>query len=303
MSTIKTTLKDIAIKNHAAGRETADRQATDQRATDQRATDQRATDQRATDQRATDQQAVDWPHWQLGGTVWVLEDEALEREPIVRALRQSGFHVREFDTVRGFSLSLESEPTPAAVVADIRLEDGNFFDIFDNYSPLKIPTIILSYTVTPTHIALVEERGGGYISILEKPAKPIVLSARIVSMARRAYIDKGRAEMMTLDAKNHTAYNRCGRVSVTKLHMNILGAIDAALDFRVTIDDLIRLAWPDERAISPQRVRVNISRLNDVIGDIGLRIDFNRTDRTYSLSVVSEDTSTEDPVAETSQAS
>jgi DNA-binding response OmpR family regulator len=114
-------------------------------------------------------------------------------------------------------------------------------------------------------------------------------------MARRAYIDKGRAEMMTLDTKNHTAYNRCGRVSITKLHMNILAAIDTSPDFRVTLHELIRLAWPDERAISPQRVRVNISRLNDVISEIGLRIDFNRTDRTYALGIISEDAGTDDP--------
>jgi DNA-binding response OmpR family regulator len=229
-----------------------------------------------------------WPKWELGGVVWILEDDARERAVLVHAVKQSCFDVREFDSLASFMSALESDDAPDAVVADINLEDGSFFDVFSDYAPLKIPTIILSGVVTATHVHLVEEKGGKSISLLEKPAKPSVLAARIVSMAKRAYIERGRSDILTLDTKNHTVYNKCGKTTITKLDMHMLAAIEATDDYKISIKDLIKTVWPDERTISKERVRVNMSRLNKKLADIGLRINYRRADESFRLELTDD---------------
>ena len=76
----------------------------------------------------------DWPKWAHGGTIWVLEDDQKEREMAVRAMELSGFTVRAFSGMNDFRKAIESDDAPNGVIADIRLDDGDFFGYFDDYS-------------------------------------------------------------------------------------------------------------------------------------------------------------------------
>jgi DNA-binding response OmpR family regulator len=233
---------------------------------------------------------LNWPTWSLGGTVWVLEDEDHEREVLVAALKKSGFDVRSFASIHEFRDAFESDDAPAAVLADINLKDGDFFQVFDDYVPLKIPTVILSGVVTPDHVRLVENVGGFSMSLIEKPAKPAVLAARVVCMVERAYIERGRADVMTIDNNRHTVYNVHGKAGeITKLDMKILTAIDAKRDYVVSITELLQNAFPGERSPSKEKLRVNISRLNKKLSECRLRIVYDRARETFSLNEVGAD--------------
>ena len=234
--------------------------------------------------------ATVWPQsTATEGDVWVLEDDRKSRDEIVAALESSHFTVRAFADLTSFIESMEvSQTVPLAVVADISLEDGDFFDIIDDYAKIGIPTIVLSSYISPTHVAIVEQIGLDFISLVEKPAKMIVLAARVVAVTERARLIKGRSEILSVDSKNHVASNAIGTIGISPLEMHILAAFEATSNFSLDIVSLIKETWPGEKNPSKAKLRVNISRLNVKLIDIGLNITFSRVTSRYNLTILDE---------------
>lgn len=243
----------------------------------------------------------DSPQSSKGADVWVLEDNPTESAAIVSALMESGLQVSLFETLAGFVDSLEAaKAMPACVIADIHLGDGSFFDIIDDYVKIELPTIILSQIISPLHVKVLAGSPSSHITLLEKPVSYAVLAARVVSIIEKSQSEMDRHSILEVDSSNGIARNSVGSIEITPLEGRILRALESTEQFTVSLLDLMRKTWPDERKLSKAKMRVNVSRLNAKIAIMGIKIIYIRSLSVYTLVSSSTEDLEQDSLAEAS---
>ena len=231
-----------------------------------------------------------WPRWDNGSVVWILEDSSHDRAIYVNAVTLAGFSVREFDNLYDFiEATQNADQMPDAVIADIRLGDGDFFMTVKDYAPLKIPTIVLSAAVESCHVAELEKKGMERFTLIEKPATPKVLAARVCSMVKKAFIDKMRSDTLCVDGKNGRIYNSTGSFSASIIDLKIMSAIEASENLSISRETVKKVGWPEVKNLATGVLNTHITRLNKKLKDINLRLTYDREAEFYYLSFAEGD--------------
>ncbi len=115
-----------------------------------------------------------------GGTVLVVEDDALVQRALLRLIRTAGYRVRGFGSVEAFF----AEPLPEGpicLVLDLHLPGGHGIDILDRLMELgeQLPAVVL--TGHGDISSAVRSMKRGAIEFLEKPFDQKVLLASIAA--------------------------------------------------------------------------------------------------------------------------
>jgi len=111
---------------------------------------------------------------------------------------------------------------------------------------------------------------------IQKPFHTDVLLAKIQATLRRtyAYTDEA-ADVLEwngamIDMKRGVIRFNGDEVELTKNEFYILSVLVRSKDEIVSRDDLIRKLWNDERFVNDNTLTVNVTRLRQKLGDIGL---------------------------------
>lgn len=206
--------------------------------------------------------------------IFIVEDDAAIFQSLKEELEKWGMQVvgpEKFqDVVETFI-----EEKPHLVIMDIQLPvyDG-FHWCREIRSISKVPIIFLSSRDHPMDMVMAMQMGAD--DYIQKPFHSAVLLAKIQATLRRVYSygeespDVLEWNGALIDLKRGIIRNEGEEAELTKNEFFILTVLLKAKGEIVSRDELIRNLWDDERFVNDNTLTVNITRLRQKLGNLGL---------------------------------
>lgn len=164
---------------------------------------------------------------------------------------------------------------PQLVIIDIQLPafDG-FHWCREIRSVSKVPILFLSSRDHPMDMVMAMQMGAD--DFVQKPFHMDVLIAKVQALLRRTYdykeqpmeIIRWNGAVIDYDRALVT-YNE-EQIELTKNELFILKILLKASNQIVSRDELMRKLWDDERFVNDNTLTVNVNRLRQRLGEIGL---------------------------------
>lgn len=198
----------------------------------------------------------------------VLEDDADLRAIIARALVEHEFRVKTLATGRDL-MRMVGTTTPAAVVVDIGLPDGDGRDVVQalRANGVGAPVIFLTARdALPDRLSGFAAGGDDYLT---KPFAVSELVARLCVLVRRSGINLAVGlGGLRLDPVTHAVSSRDRAVELTPTEFRILGRLTATPGAAVRRRDLIAAGWPHGAIVHDNTLDVYIARLRRKLRDL-----------------------------------
>ncbi len=212
----------------------------------------------------------------MNGTIFVVEDDQAIFSSLKEHLEQWSYRVESPQTFQDVMTGFR-EVQPQLVILDIQLPayDG-FHWCREIRAVSNVPIIFLSSRDHPMDMIMAMNMGGD--DYVQKPFHMDVLLAKIQASIRRAYayseIDETADSLLwngtVIDLKKGAIRRDSREVELTKNEFYILTILVESADMIVMRDELIRRLWDDERFVNDNTLTVNVTRLRQKLGELGL---------------------------------
>ncbi|GKV69685.1 sensory transduction protein BceR [Sporosarcina sp. NCCP-2716] len=212
----------------------------------------------------------------MNGTIFVVEDDEAIFGSLKEHLEQWSYRVENPQTFQDVMTDF-LEIQPQLVILDIQLPayDG-FHWCREIRAVSNVPIIFLSSRDHPMDMIMAMNMGGD--DYVQKPFHMDVLLAKIQASLRRAYayseIDEAADSLLwngtVIDMKKSVIRRDSQEVELTKNEFYILTILVESADTIVPRDELIRRLWDDERFVNDNTLTVNVTRLRQKLGELGL---------------------------------
>ncbi len=207
-------------------------------------------------------------------TVFIVEDDVAIFDSLKERLGQWSFNVvgpADFHDVMQTFVGAQ----PQLVILDIQLPayDG-FHWCREIRAVSNVPILFLSSRDHPMDMVMAMNMGAD--DYIQKPFHTDVLLAKVQAILRRTYAYGEEAPDIlewngaVIDMKKGVIRLEGNEVELTKNEFFILAVLAQSNNEIVSRDDLIRKLWDDERFVNDNTLTVNITRLRQKLGEIGL---------------------------------
>ncbi|KGR86713.1 response regulator transcription factor [Lysinibacillus odysseyi] len=164
---------------------------------------------------------------------------------------------------------------PQLVIIDIQLPAFDGFHWCREIRAIsKVPILFLSSRDHPMDMVMAMQMGAD--DFIQKPFHMDVLIAKVQALLRRTYDYKEQPMEMirwngaTLDYDRALVTYKEQQIELTKNEFFILKILVKASNQIVSRDELMRKLWDDERFVNDNTLTVNVNRLRQRLGEIGL---------------------------------
>lgn len=164
---------------------------------------------------------------------------------------------------------------PQLVIIDIQLPAFDGFHWCREIRAIsKVPILFLSSRDHPMDMVMAMQMGAD--DFIQKPFHMDVLIAKVQAVLRRTYDYKEqpteiiRWNEATLDYDRALVTYNEEQIELTKNELFILKILVKASNQIVSRDELMRKLWDDERFVNDNTLTVNVNRLRQRLGEIGL---------------------------------
>lgn len=164
---------------------------------------------------------------------------------------------------------------PQLVIIDIQLPAFDGFHWCREIRTIsKVPVLFLSSRDHPMDMVMAMQMGAD--DFVQKPFHMDVLIAKVQALLRRTYdykeqpleVLRWNGAILDYDRALVTYNNR--QIELTKNEFFILKILVKASNQIVSRDELMRKLWDDERFVNDNTLTVNVNRLRQRLGEIGL---------------------------------
>jgi len=207
-------------------------------------------------------------------TIFVVEDDKAIFDSVKERLEQWSFNVTGPDDFHDVMVNFINVK-PHLVIMDIQLPAYDGFHWCREIRAIsKVPIIFLSSRDHPMDMVMSMNMGAD--DYVQKPFHSDVLLAKIQALLRRTYAYGEEAPDVLewngamIDMKRSIIRLDGNEVELTKNEFFILAVLVQANGKIVSRDELIRKLWDDERFVNDNTLTVNVTRLRQKLGELGL---------------------------------
>lgn len=206
--------------------------------------------------------------------IFIVEDDCAIFESLREQLEQWAFNVTGPNDFQDVMTTFLKEK-PHLVIMDIQLPAYDGFHWCREIRVVsKVPIIFLSSRDHPMDMVMAMNMGAD--DYVQKPFHTDVLLAKIQALLRRTYAYGEEApdvlewNSAMIDMKRGAIRMEGQEVELTKNEFYILVVLARSTNEIISRDDLIRKLWDDERFVNDNTLTVNMTRLRQKLGEIGL---------------------------------
>ncbi|MCR1897496.1 response regulator transcription factor [Irregularibacter muris] len=213
--------------------------------------------------------------------IMIVEDNQKLQNEIGSLLLRNGYSVTKTIDFSDISKQVK-EIDPHLVLLDINLPNKDGFTICTEIRGFsKVPIIFITSRDTNVDELISISLGGD--DFITKPYNAQILLARINSLLKRVYPNKGASDFIeyngiTLNILSSRIENEDKSVELTKNELKIFYYLLIHKGKIVSRVDIMEYLWDSSLFINDNTLTVNITRLRNKLGDIGV-YDFIKTRR------------------------
>ena len=205
--------------------------------------------------------------------IFLVEDDAALAAEVEKTLSEYGNEVKTVSDFRNVTAEFLAV-RPHLVLLDIRLPYYNGYHWCGEIRKLsQVPVVFLSSASDNMNIVTAIGLGGD--DFIAKPVDPMVLTAKVQAVLRRAYEIAGKSSavefhgaMLNLDDGSVTAGGE--RLELTKNEFRILRTLLENRGKIVSRDALMLRLWNDDCFVEENTLTVNVTRLRRKLESVGL---------------------------------
>ena len=205
--------------------------------------------------------------------IFLIEDDSAITESLTGHLTSWGYTVRAAADLRhvlGEFVSFD----PHLVLVDIMLPFFNGYHWCGEIRKIsRVPVVFLSSASDNMNIVMAMNQGGD--DFIPKPVDPMVLTAKIQAILRRAYDLSGRVSVLThggaeLTLSDGTLTANGRRLELTKNEFRILQTLMENHGHIISRDRLMNALWQNDCYVEENTLTVNVTRLRKKLETAGL---------------------------------
>lgn len=209
--------------------------------------------------------------------IYIVEDDQNIREIESFALKNGGYHVRDFDCARDFYSAL-AEKLPELILLDIMLPDEDGLSIVkairNNPESRRIPVIMV--TAKTTELDKVKGLDQGADDYLTKPFGVMELVSRVKALLRRCggngeekvYALKG----ISLDNEKHAVYVEGKQLELTFKEFKLLQLLLQNAGIVTSREIIMERVWGTDFEGESRTLDMHIKTLRQKLGERGSMI-------------------------------
>lgn len=222
--------------------------------------------------------------------VYVLEDDENIKEIEIFALKNSGYEVKGYTTVKDFYEALK-DTVPSLIILDIMLPDEDGIEVLKELrskpDTKKIPVIML--TARTTEMDKVKGLESGADDYITKPFGVMEFVARVKAVLRRS---QQTDEMflclgpISIDNDKRVAYIKDKPCNLTYKEFELLKFMISNAGIVLTRENIMNRIWGTEYVGETRTVDMHVKTLRKKLGKFG---DMIKTVRNVGYKIEEED--------------
>ena len=209
--------------------------------------------------------------------IYIVEDDKNIREIEAFALKNSGYHIQDFECAKDFYASMK-EKLPNLIVLDVMLPDEDGLSIVkeirNNPESRKIPIIMV--TAKTTELDKVKGLDQGADDYLTKPFGVMELVSRVKALLRRC---KGTEEArvyslkgISLDNEKHAVFVEDKQVELTFKEFRLLQLLLQNAGIVTSREIIMERVWGTDFEGESRTLDMHIKTLRQKLGERGSMI-------------------------------
>ena len=209
--------------------------------------------------------------------IYIVEDDKNIREIEAFALKNSGYHIQDFECAKDFYASMK-EKLPNLIVLDVMLPDEDGLSIVEeirnNPESRKIPIIMV--TAKTTELDKVKGLDQGADDYLTKPFGVMELVSRVKALLRRC---KGTEEErvyslkgISLDNEKHAVFVEDKQVELTFKEFRLLQLLLQNAGIVTSREIIMERVWGTDFEGESRTLDMHIKTLRQKLGERGSMI-------------------------------
>jgi two-component system alkaline phosphatase synthesis response regulator PhoP len=222
--------------------------------------------------------------------IYVLEDDENIREIETYALKNSGYQVKGYTTVKDFYKALE-DMIPSLIILDIMLPDEDGIEVLKKLRSKsdtnKVPVIML--TARTTEMDKVKGLENGADDYITKPFGVMEFVARVKAVLRRSEVADGmflRLGAISVDNDKRVAYIKDKPCNLTYKEFELLKLFVGNEGIVLTRENIMNRIWETEYVGETRTVDMHVKTLRKKLGKFGHMI---KTVRNVGYKIEEED--------------
>jgi two-component system alkaline phosphatase synthesis response regulator PhoP len=222
--------------------------------------------------------------------IYVLEDDENIREIETYALKNSGYQVKGYTTVKDFYKALE-DMIPSLIILDIMLPDEDGIEVLKKLRSKsdtnKVPVIML--TARTTEMDKVKGLENGADDYITKPFGVMEFVARVKAVLRRSEVADGmflRLGAISVDNDKRVAYIKDKPCNLTYKEFELLKLFVGNAGIVLTRENIMNRIWETEYVGETRTVDMHVKTLRKKLGKFGHMI---KTVRNVGYKIEEED--------------
>ncbi|HPD00629.1 MAG TPA: response regulator transcription factor [Acetivibrio sp.] len=222
--------------------------------------------------------------------IYVLEDDENIREIEIYALKNSGYQVKGYTTVKDFYKALE-DMIPSLVILDIMLPDEDGIEVLKKLrsksETKKVPVIML--TARTTEMDKVKGLENGADDYITKPFGVMEFVARVKAVLRRSEASYGmflRLGAISVDNDKRVAYIKDKPCNLTYKEFELLKLFVCNAGIVLTRENIMNRIWETDYVGETRTVDMHVKTLRKKLGKFG---DMIKTVRNVGYKIEEED--------------
>jgi two-component system alkaline phosphatase synthesis response regulator PhoP len=215
--------------------------------------------------------------------IYVLEDDENIREIETYALKNSGYQVKGYTTVKDFYKALE-DMIPSLIILDIMLPDEDGIEVLKKLRSKsdtnKVPVIML--TARTTEMDKVKGLENGADDYITKPFGVMEFVARVKAVLRRSEVADGmflRLGAISVDNDKRVAYIKDKPCNLTYKEFELLKLFVGNAGIVLTRENIMNRIWETEYVGETRTVDMHVKTLRKKLvkmGDKRDKLDFEK---------------------------
>ena len=209
-------------------------------------------------------------------TILVLDDEPHILELIAVNLKKHGFDAVTFEYIEPFWDFLDKK-TPALIILDLMLNDGDGFDICKQLRAKEklshIPILMLTARSDETDKIIGLEIGAD--DYMTKPFSPREMIARIKAILRRTENPEPKTSVISInkdfeiDTAKHDVRIKGKSIELTATEFKLLKIFAERRTWVFSRDQLLDYLWGNDKIVIDRTIDVHIKNLREKLGAYG----------------------------------
>lgn len=222
--------------------------------------------------------------------IYVLEDDENIQEIEIYALKNSGYQVKGYTTVKDFYKALK-DVTPALIILDIMLPDEDGIEVLKKLrsksDTKKIPVIML--TARTTEMDKVKGLESGADDYITKPFGVMEFVARVKAVLRRSeeaddlFLSLGA---ISVDNDKRVAYIKDKPYNLTYKEFELLKLFISNAGIVLSRENIMNRIWGTEYVGETRTVDMHVKTLRKKLGKFG---DMIKTVRNVGYKIEEKD--------------